>query len=469
LLLSYFRINDPYRLLSILVLLVLIRLPFLISDTFLTVPELKWMLIGEKLSSNADLYADVWDHTGPLSAAVYFIIDVLFGRSLLAFHILALLLVVFQAGFLNLTLIANKSYKETTFIPSLVYILLMSLFFDQMTLSPVLMSMTFIVLVIHHLALHLENKSNDETILKAGLTIGIASLFYLPAILFLIPLVVAFAIFTATSLRKYFLLLYGVMLPFLLAAVWFYWHDAIGEFYLNYFLSFFLIPSTDYLNLAGYAVIAMVPLIFFVLSVFKIIQFPQFSNIQNRFQASVFFFIAIAFLIWFVSRERSSFQFTVFVPFFAFYITHFFLLIRRHIYAEISFALFLIFILLVNLGSYYEFFFTHKFIEKERLVVESTPYDHLVEGKNIFYIGKNLDVYQHARLATPYLNWHLSRLELTQPGYYDNITSIYENFMNDLPEIIIDKEGVMPGIFDRAPALDGKYVAGEQPYIYFLR
>ncbi len=79
--LTFFRVNDPYRIIGIFVLLLLLRLPYWISGDHLTLPELNWMLLGERLAEGNRLYSGVWDNTGPLSAGVYLMIEWIFDRS----------------------------------------------------------------------------------------------------------------------------------------------------------------------------------------------------------------------------------------------------------------------------------------------------------------------------------------------------------------------------------------------------
>ncbi len=83
---SFFRLNDPYRIIGIFILLLLIRLPALLGFVPLLQPELGWMLLGESLAEGRILYEGVWDNTGPFSAAVYWFMNLLFGRSQLAFY-----------------------------------------------------------------------------------------------------------------------------------------------------------------------------------------------------------------------------------------------------------------------------------------------------------------------------------------------------------------------------------------------
>jgi hypothetical protein len=59
----------------------------MLDPSWLTVPELKWMLLGEKLNGGAMLYADILDNTAPLSALAYRLLNLVAGRSPLAMHI----------------------------------------------------------------------------------------------------------------------------------------------------------------------------------------------------------------------------------------------------------------------------------------------------------------------------------------------------------------------------------------------
>ena len=77
-------------------MLLAIRLPFLLNEGLLQAAELKWLLLGQKMGEGNLLYADIWDNTAPLAAGVYWLLDVLFGRSAMAHHVVSLLLVWVQ-------------------------------------------------------------------------------------------------------------------------------------------------------------------------------------------------------------------------------------------------------------------------------------------------------------------------------------------------------------------------------------
>jgi hypothetical protein len=80
-LITLFRNGSPLRILSVLAFLLLLRLPVLLNGVPVLSPELKWMLVGERMDQGFMLYTGIWDNTAPLSACVYWLIDLVFGRS----------------------------------------------------------------------------------------------------------------------------------------------------------------------------------------------------------------------------------------------------------------------------------------------------------------------------------------------------------------------------------------------------
>ena len=144
--LSFFRVNAPYQILSFIVVLMILQVPLYISSPDLLIPELQWMLVGEKMSQGFMLYRDVWDNLSPLSAAVYWGMDELFGRSPLAHRTVANLLILFQAIYFNYISSERQLFTERNYVPGVLYILFLNVSFDCSTLSPALMGTTFILL-----------------------------------------------------------------------------------------------------------------------------------------------------------------------------------------------------------------------------------------------------------------------------------------------------------------------------------
>ena len=247
-LLRYFRINDPYRLLGLLVILILIYLPLFIDMPEMTYPELKNLVIGEKVHEGRGLYSELIDSTGPLGAWFNGLLDLIFGRSLLARRIFAFIVLFFQTAFVGIMFADKKAFSENTYIPSLIYAFLFFFSFDTLSLTPELLGFGFVLLALNNLLKEIEfREQRNESIFNLGLYISLASLFsfsffiYLPGALFIL------IIFTRHPARKYFLLICGFIIPHLLLMSIFYLQDSFSEMWRYYYIPNLSMQTSRYL------------------------------------------------------------------------------------------------------------------------------------------------------------------------------------------------------------------------------
>jgi len=208
--LNFFRINEPFRLVGAFLLLLIFRLPYWIEGPDLLLPELQWMLVGERMSDGYAMYFEIWDYTSPLSAAVYWFVDELFGRSTAVYHILVMTIAFFQVVLFNVIAYRNKFFPENGYIPALIYTVLISFSIDFLTLSPMLMGTTFVLLALNNVISQIEFRAKrDEKLLNIGFYLGIAALFHFPLIVLGPIMVAVLLLFSATITRRFFLIIYG--------------------------------------------------------------------------------------------------------------------------------------------------------------------------------------------------------------------------------------------------------------------
>lgn len=139
---------------------------------------------------------------------------------------------------------------------------------------------------------------------------------------------------------------------------------------------------------------------------------------------------------------------------------------KRKFLAEISFSVLFLSMILLNYGTYFEFFFTSKYIDTSDYVViidESKS----IKNKRLLVLGENLSPYYGNTMATPFLNWKLSKRVFTNMQYYDNLTMILTGFKKDMPEVIIDENNIMPDILKHIPYLKERY-RKESSSVYVL-
>jgi hypothetical protein len=431
----------------------------------LTIPELQWMIVGESISFKNILYQDVWDDIAPLSALAYSVIDSIGGRTQWGYQILAVLAVLLQCFLFNQLLIVNKAYKENTYVPGLIYVVLTSAFFDFFTLSPALMSSIFLLLIINGIFNHISVKAKDEQFLNLGLALGLAALIYLPSLAYLPITILALGFYSTMSLKKYILLLFGFIFPVVLVGIYFFWHGALLDFIEYYFLSWLSSPFREYISLRSMLIISIPTLLLMVFSWLKIYTSSRLNNHQTNFILVMLLFLIAAFMMVFLSRERVPHQLIVFVAPVAFFLGHMFLVIKRRLISELMFLAFFAWILITNYGVLYEFIVPSGVVDYKQLLVSETEWDPIVKGKKILILGEKPDAYLHAYLATPYFNWDLSEKQFSQLESFDTVSDIYQTFNQQMPEVIIDQQQLVPSLFEQMPTIASRYTKQGNAYL----
>lgn len=423
----------------------------------LLVTEIKWMAIGERLGSGHLMYRELWDHTAPLAVFVYKYLYLAFGKSRVPYFIVSILLITYQAGVFNTLLLNNKAYKQNTYVPALMYVICMNLFVDFLTLSPVLMSLTFVLLALNNLFKRMDNATKDELFVFTGVYLGLAVLFYLPAILCLFVTLLSLIIYTGSILRRMLLLLYGFGVVILLASVIFLWLDGARHYHEFFFGSVWNMHQVTYTGYLDLVVAALIPFAIFILSLVKVIQGGKFINYQVKIQYVMSFYMLAGIGMLLLSREIATFQLIFFVPFLAFFISHYLLIIRNWLMLEVTAFLIVLTLFLNHVMTREGWLFYANLVNYEKLYAQKNWLDNAHTGKSLFYIGRDLNHYRDQPLATPFLDWQLSEEVLRGQSYYDNNVLVYKAIKQELPQVIVDDMGVLAEIFSRLPTIADRY------------
>jgi hypothetical protein len=452
-LLRFFRINDPYRLLGLLFILILLSLPLLINEPALTLAELKSMVVGESLLEGKLMYVELYDDTPPLSSLFFATLDFLFGRSLSARHITALLLIFFQAGFFGVLLINNKAYTENTYVPALIFAVLCFFSFDVLTTSPELLASTILLLVLNNLFKEIEFKiQRDEIILNLGVYLGLTTLLVCSYWIFLPGSVMILLIYGRLSLRRIGLLVFGFLLPHLLITTLYYYWDGADLLYRNFYMSYFTMTGKMLVSWRGILTLGAIPLVYFLFSIVMMNRKARLTKYQSQLLQVMFLWMVIALLTIWASRQFTPASLVLFVPPLAYFISYYLLLIRRWWIAETMLWLFIAAVMGVNIsslkGNLAAIDYSKLFLPKE----SST-----VSDKKVMILGEDWPIYRNNRLGGYFLNWKLSAPVFNQLGTYDHLESVADSFETDPPEVIIDKAMKMEEVMRRIPALKSKY------------
>lgn len=416
-----------------------------------------WLTIGEAVQ-NGHMYYNIFDTTAPFAATSYWLLTLLFGKSILALHILGGLLLVVQAIIFNSLTINNKIYSQNTYLPVFTFLIISSIHYSLSVFSPVQLGMTFILLAFGKLLSHVEFRAKrDEHIMSIGLLTGVGSLFYLPLILFLPVILIILLIFTTTIKRRYAILISSTLIP-LVIAFSYYWvvNDIAGYFFENFILPTLTIDFSFFTNFFSHGIIFSPMLFLLVLGFLTLAKHRRLNNYQIRLAQ---LFIITGFMVLSVLIFKDTMFFTGFIillPIAAFFTTHLFFLVTKPMPDLFFSILFVGVFLVLSYDSEFNFIgIVNKPIESE--MVHDPGLIDIVANEKLMILGDDQQLYRYGSLATPFYNWELAKPVVDNLNYYDNLVFIKESIGQYGPTIIIDKEQLWPKISRHIPQLATEY------------
>ncbi|RLD24057.1 MAG: hypothetical protein DRI71_03695 [Bacteroidetes bacterium] len=453
--LSFFKINDPYRLIAIFLIAFAIKMPFFINDCGYFDMQ-HWLIIGEAMKTG-HMYVDIFDSLAPLAATTYWWITLIFGKSTIGLHILGTLLMVIQAIIFNNLTISNKVYEQNTYLPAFVYIILASSNYTLSVFSPAQLGMTFILLAFGKLLSHVEFRAKrDEQIMSIGLLVGVAVLFYLPFIVFLPIVLIILLLFTNTLKRRYVILTISALIP-LVSAFAYYWmvNNESGYFMVNFVYPSLAINISTFASIGLNIVLFLPVLVFWLLGFITMPKQRRLNNYQSRL-AQLFFITGLLTLLILLLESADIYAgMVMLVPVAAFFTTHMFFLIRRPLIDLIATLGFISFVLMISYDSEFRYLGLNTTIKKE--VTVEPELASLIEGKKLMVLGEKKELYTYGSLSTPFYNWALSTPILENLEYYDNVVFIKESVDKYQPEIILDYELIWGKVLVHIPEFNEQY------------
>ena len=456
--LRFFRINDPYRLLAILIFMILFSLPLMIDPPALTQPDLKSMVIGEAVDNGQLMYAEVYDPTAPVAAGAFGVVDWMIGRSIAGRQIFALVLIFFQAAFFAILLINNKAYADNTYVPGLIYGLLCFLSFDFLSITPELLGSTVLLLALNNLFREIEFRVQREgTIINVGFYTGLASLFVFTYGIFLLAAFVILAVFTRISFRKSLLLLFGFFLPHFVIGVYYYYRDALPALWNNFYLENLLHSDINLISGKSLLMLGLLPIVYFVFSLFMMTREARFTKYQSQLFQVMFMWLVFCLIEIFLTRQLTPHGLIIMIPSLAYFFTHYLLLIRRKWIAESMLWILIFGVISMDLlaarGSVGS-------IDYSRMFVAASQNPISVTNKKVMVLGDDLSVYKNNKLGGYFLDWRLSERTLNGVQYYDHVLTIDEMFQTCPPDVIVDERGMFASLASRIPSLNNQYRRG---------
>ena len=281
---------------------------------------------------------------------LYGIVSSIFGTHPVPGIIFSVLMVSLM-GFMMVNLNTTLFFiNERTFLPALFYILISGMFPLYQLLNPAVFGAVFLMLAIRRIMESYRIQGTAYNFFDAGLLIGTGSLFYANLVWFGVITIAGIALLRTWSPREVLLSIIGLLAPFIIT---------MGIYYVAGMdpMNFLDILVYNIFGLkAGFAFIPLVIVAIIYTGALLMGSFSHFfmmfgtMKVQSRKTFSLFLWVfLISMLIWFLSPSVSvEIAWITAIPV-SYFLSHYFVLMKRKVLPEIMFTLFFLMIVLMQI------------------------------------------------------------------------------------------------------------------------
>ncbi|MCX6306634.1 MAG: DUF6427 family protein [Bacteroidetes bacterium] len=258
-------------------------------------------------------------------------------------------LILAETYWLTRILSLHELVLKNSSLSALVFLVMMSFLPEQLTLNPINIALAFMMLILHHLLISYNKPEHLDRIFAAGFFTALASMFYLPFILWFVFVIVSFLVFRAGNWRAWMAAVIGLITPFLYLAVWYLWHDEFITRALEFpafFSRVMVFPNpfhTDFWILSGFT------LLMALWGIFLFQGGPQ-KTVEVRVKTNILLWTLVFTLLSFVfSRSMAIFHPALAMPALAMVITGTLIGLKKTRVAELILMIYFLSVLLNNL------------------------------------------------------------------------------------------------------------------------
>jgi hypothetical protein len=147
------------------------------------------------------------------------------------------------------------------------------------------------------------------------------------------------------------------------------------------------------------------------------------------------------------------------------------MLFKKKWQAELFFMSWFMATLVMLYVPVYKFFSVNKWLPLTNFEIPQNLPAQANKNQKIVVLGRAPAYYVGNSLATPYLNYNLSKRDLNELDYYSSVLRIYENFSKEMPDVIVKapKDATLDSLFVRMPLLARHYQVSAQDTNVYVR
>ena len=401
------------------------------------------------------MYTGIVDDTGPFSSVIYLINQLITGNSLWSFRIIAFLVIFFQIFYTNHILIKFNAFEENNYLPAFVMTILFQLSFDFMTLSPALLGSTFILLSFGQLLNQSSiNQNTPSSILLLGLYGGIAFCFHFPYLVFFPFLILSGIFINGFSFQQLSLAFTGYLLPIITCALFYFLIDGLQPFLDIYIFLSRKLEMIFHISYWDLLFIFTLPVLLALIGYFRNNLLRRMNVNQQKQNQLFLIYLLFSLSVFSFFNRLAPYQFISLLPPLTYFINHILIVAqKKHIQTILFYTYFLVFPFIAYSWVFYK---KNDPTFKTYLVAPEEKHK-LPENASVWVFGHDLNYYHGSALASPYLNYPLSKIYLGNLKEPEKLMHIYNSLNEAQPDFIIDEEGLFNQLRKKINMLNEKY------------
>ncbi|MDD3725194.1 MAG: hypothetical protein PHV83_06690 [Bacteroidales bacterium] len=259
--------------------------------------------------------------------------------------IIAFFLIYLQAILLNSIFSYNQLSSKTSFFPAFIYLLILSSDKNIMTLNPIIISNTFVIIALYFIFKSYDKRDGADEIFNSALLISLSSLTYSPSIFFILWIWLSFIAYKNYKWRLWIISLLGLITPYILLGAYYFIIDKL-EIKTNHFLTSLQSIPDLYFSLPPMQIIFYIGIgLFTIISLSSLLMYRNDSNISFRKKTSVIvlFFIISLFPCFYFIQYRELI--IIAAPAMAYLFSYYLFQKRKLIYSNIILSILIILVL----------------------------------------------------------------------------------------------------------------------------
>jgi hypothetical protein len=163
--------------------------------------------------------------------------------------LISFILIFCEALLINYIVEKNEIIDTTTYLPALIYIILMSLQPEMFSLHPIIIANLFILFALHKLMQTYRKETAFSEAFDTGFFISLACLFYIPSMIFIILLWIGLIIIRPFIWREWAISFIGLLLPWTYLIFAYFWYERLDMLQYDALYYTLIVPAKSFSNI----------------------------------------------------------------------------------------------------------------------------------------------------------------------------------------------------------------------------